>query len=112
MLAYHVEWYLREALAPLLFHDTNLAAARAERASPVAKTEPSEAAKAKKATKRSSDGHPVMSFADLMAHLGTLTRNIMRVPLRPEHRLTLCSKLTPLQEATFTLLDINSMRVQ
>jgi hypothetical protein len=53
-----------------------------------------------------------MSFADLMAHLGTLTRNIMRVPLRPEHRLTLCSKLTPLQEATFTLLDINSMRVQ
>jgi transposase len=112
MLAYHVEWYLREALAPLLFHDTDLAAARAERASPVAKTEPSEAAKAKKATKRSPDGHPVMSFADLMAHLGTLTRNIMRVPLRPEHRLTLCSKLTPLQEATFTLLDINSMRVQ
>jgi transposase len=112
MLAYHVEWYLREALAPLLFHDTDLAAARAERASPVAKTEPSEAAKAKKATKRSPDGHPVMSFADLMAHLGTLTRNIMRVPLRPKHRFTLCSKPTPLQEATFRLLDINPMRVQ
>src|SRR6201993_1076939 len=71
MLAYHVEWHLRDALAPLLFHDTGLDAARAARTSPVAKTEPSETAKAKKATKRSADGHPVTSFADLMAHLGT-----------------------------------------
>src|ERR1700719_994695 len=75
MLAYHVEWLLREALAPLLFHDTELNTARAERTSPVAKTEPSDAAKAKKATKRSADGHPVMSFGDLIAHLGTFTRN-------------------------------------
>jgi transposase len=112
MLAYYVEWPLREALAPLLFHDTNLEAARAERSSPVAKTEPSEAAQAKKATKRSADGHPVMCFADLMAHLGTMTRNIMRVPLRPKHRFTLCSTPTPLQEAAFRLLDINPMRVQ
>src|SRR5437870_13892826 len=52
MLAYHLEWHLRDALAPLLFHDTDRDAARAERTSPVAKTEPSEAAKAKKATKR------------------------------------------------------------
>src|SRR5271165_5521104 len=52
MLAYHVEWHLRQALAPLLFHDTDIAAARAERPSPVAKTEPSPAAQAKKATKR------------------------------------------------------------
>ena len=112
MLAYHVEWLLREALAPLLFHDTDLDAARAERTSPVAKTEPSEAAKVKKATKRSADGHPVMGFPDLMAHLGTLTRNTMRVPLRPKHRFTLCSKPTPLQEAAFKLLDLNPMRVQ
>lgn len=112
MLAYHVEWLLREALAPLSFHDTELEAARAERDSPVAKTEPSEAARAKKATKRSTDGHPIMSFADLMAHLGTLTRNTVRVPLRPKHRLTLYSKLTPLQQAAFELLDVNPTRVQ
>jgi transposase len=112
MLAYHVEWHLREAMAPLLFHDTDLAAAKAERASPVAKTEPSEAAKAKKATKHSADGHPVMCFADLIAHLGTLTRNTMRVPLRPKHRFTLYSNPTPLQEAAFKLLDLNPMRVQ
>jgi transposase len=106
MLAYHVEWLLREALAPLLFHDTELDAARAERTSPVAKTEPSDAAKAKKATKRSADGHPVMSFADLIAHLGTFTRNTMRVPLRPKHRFTLYPKPTPLQQAAFKLLDL------
>src|SRR5246127_5543228 len=41
MLAYHVEWHLRQALAPLLFHDTELNAARAERSSPVVSTEPS-----------------------------------------------------------------------
>ena len=112
MLAYHVEWHLREALAPLLFHDTDREAARAERSSPVAKTEPSEAAKAKKATKRSADGQRVMSFADLLAHLGTLTRNTMRVPSRPKHRFTLYSRPTPLQEAAFRLLDINPVRVQ
>jgi transposase len=112
MLAYHVEWHLREALAPLLFHDTDLAAARAERTSPVARTEPSETVKAKKATKHSPDGHPIMGFADLMAHLGTLTRNTMRVPLRPKHRFTLYAKPTPLQQAAFRLLELNPMRVQ
>ncbi len=112
MLAYHLEWHLRDALAPLLFHDTDRDAARAERTSPVAKTEPSEAAKAKKATKRSADGLRVMSFADLIAHLGTLVRNTMRVPLRAKHRFTLHSRPTPLQEAAFKLLDLDPLRVQ
>jgi transposase len=112
MLAYHVEWHLRHALAPLLFHDTDLAAARAERTSPVAATEPSESAKSKKATKRSAEGHRVMSFADLMTHLGTLVRNTMRVALRPKHRFTLYSTPTALQEAAFRLLDLNPLRVQ
>jgi len=89
MLAYHVEWHLRQALAPLLFHDTDLAAAKAERTSPVAATEPSDAVTAKKITRRSADGQRVMSFADLVAHLGTLVRNTMRAPQAPLH--------TPLQ---------------
>jgi hypothetical protein len=112
MLAYHVEWHLRQALAPLLFHDTDLDAAGAERRSPVASTEPSEAAKSKKATKRSADGHRVMSFADLVVHLGTLVRNTMRVPARPSHRFALYSRPTALQEAAFRLLAIDPSRVQ
>ena len=112
MLAYHVEWHLRDALAPLLFHDTDLEAARAERPSPVVKTEPSEAVKEKKATKRSADGHRVMSFAGLVAHLGTFTRNTMRVPTNQQHRFTLYPRPTPLQEAAFRLIDIDPARVQ
>jgi transposase len=112
MLAYHVEWHLRQALAPLLFHDTALAAAKAERTSPVAATEPSDDAKAKKATKRSAEGQPVMSFADLLAHLGTFVRNTMRVPARPNHRFTLHSTATTLQEAAFEPLGLDPVRVQ
>jgi hypothetical protein len=54
--AYRVEWHLRQVLAPYLFHDTDLEAARAERSSPVAAKEPSPAAKYKK---RSSSAMPI-----------------------------------------------------
>jgi hypothetical protein len=112
MLAYHVEWHLRGALAPLLFHDTDLAAARAERSSPIVSTEPSDLAKAKKATKRSANGLPITGFAGLMTHLGTLTCNTMRVPLRTDHRFTLYADPTKLQQDAFRLLNIQPMRVQ
>jgi len=112
MLAYHVEWHLRDALASLLFHDEDLDAAKAERTSPVASTDPSEAVKAKKATKRSADGLRVMGFGDLMDHLGTLTRNTVRAPLNPSHPFTVQAKPTPLQEAVFRLIGVDPARVQ
>jgi transposase len=112
MLAYHVEWHLRQALAPLLFHDTDTAIARTQRASPVAAAEPSKMAKAKKASKRNADGMSVMRFADLMDHLGTLTRNTMRVSRQANHRFTQFASPTPIQEAAFRLLDLEPMRVQ
>src|SRR5881227_3510692 len=84
----------------------------AVRAPPVANTEPSDPVKAKKATKRSTGGQRVMSFADLIAHLGTLVRNTMRVPSRPKHRFKLHSTPTALQEAAFKLLDLDPLRVQ
>jgi hypothetical protein len=112
MLTYHVEWHLRQALAPLLFHDTDIELARTQRASPVASTEPSKLAKTKKATKRNADGLPVMRFADLMDHLGTLTRNSMRVSLQANHRFTLFASPTSIQETAFRLLDLEPMRVQ
>src|SRR6202048_1278828 len=112
MLAYHVEWHLRQVLAPLLFHDTDLDAARAERSSPVAATEPSATARAKKATKRNANGDRINSFAGLIDHLGTLTRNTMRMPLAAKHPFTLLSKSTPLQEATFKLVGFDPKRVQ
>lgn len=112
MLAYHVEWHLRQTLAPLLFHDTDLDAARAQRSSPVVSTEPSVTAKSKKAIKRNANGDRVHSFAGLIDHLGTMTRNTMRMSLAAKHRFTLLSKPTPLQEAAFLLLGFDPKRVQ
>jgi len=112
MLAYHVEWHLRRALAPLLFHDTEIVAARAERPSPVAKTEPSEAVKAKKRSKRTPDGLRVMGFAELLDHLGTLARNTVRTPFHGDHRFVLHATPTPLQAEAFRLLDLDPVRVQ
>lgn len=78
MLAYHVEWHMRQALAPLLFDDHDRAAGEALRPSPVAKATPSPAARRKAATKRTDDGLPVHSFRSLLADLATLTRNTVR----------------------------------
>jgi transposase len=55
MLAYYVEWHMRERLKPLLFDDEYLDEASASRASPVVKAIRSEHAKAKDASKR-ADG--------------------------------------------------------
>ncbi len=73
MLAYYVEWHLRAAWAPILFHEHDRDAAQQERASPVAAADISEAAKRKRGRRRSDDGLPVTSFGDLLAHLATLT---------------------------------------
>ena len=78
MLAYYLEWHMRQTLAPVLFDDHDRAAAQALRASPVAKAQSSPAAKRKAKTKRTDDGLPVHSFRTLLADLATLTRNTVR----------------------------------
>jgi hypothetical protein len=79
MLAYYLKWHMRQALAPILFDNHDRAAAEAVRTSPVAKAQPSTAAKRKAATKRTDDGLPVHSFRSLLADLATLTRNTVRL---------------------------------
>src|SRR6516164_785599 len=74
MLAYQVEWHLRQVLAPLLFQDAEIDVMRAARVSPVAPTQASAAANSKKAIKRNANGERVHSFAGLMDHLGSMTR--------------------------------------
>lgn len=112
MLAYYVEWHLRHLLAPLLFHDTDIDRLRAARPSPVAATEPSPSARSKKAIKRNAHGDPIHGFSGLMDHLGSMTRNTMRMSQAKKHRFTLLSKSTPLQDEAFKLLGVDPMRVQ
>src|SRR6478609_9931830 len=59
MLAYYVEWHMRQRLKPMLFDDEHLEQASAARPSPVAKALRSEHAKAKDASKTADDGTPL-----------------------------------------------------
>jgi len=106
MLAYHLEWHMRQALAPILFDDHDRAAGEALRASPVAKAKPSPAAKRKAKTKRTDDGLPVHSFRTLLADLATLTRNIVRSANAPA--TVLLASPTKSQQRAFDLLGVKS----
>jgi transposase len=73
MLAYYVEWHMREAWRELMFADEDLE--RKKHRDPVAAAERSEAALEKIATRTLKDGSPVHSFRTLIAELSTIVRN-------------------------------------
>ena len=105
MLAYYVEWHMRQALKPLLFDDHDPADAERQRASVVQKAQRSRAAKAKASSKRTADDLPVHSFRTLLADLGTLTVNTMRVA-DGDATFTLLTEPTPVQKRCFELLGV------
>ena len=82
LLAYYVEWHLRQAWASLPFEDEELAVDRPRR-DPVAPTQASASARLKKKTHVTSGGLPVQSFRTLLAHLGTRCRNTCVVSADP-----------------------------
>jgi hypothetical protein len=106
MLAYYLEWHMRQDLKPIIFEDHDKATALAARRSIVAKAERSEAADKKVATKRTDDGLPVHSFRSLLADLATVTRNTMAMVQSKETTFVLYPKFTPIQQRAFQLLDI------
>jgi transposase len=78
MLAFYVEWHMREAWRELMFADTDQAA-KATR-DPVAPAKRSASAQRKAQTKLLDDEQPAHSFATLMAEMATLVRNTCRTP--------------------------------
>ena len=78
MLAYYVEWHMREAWRELMFADTDQQA-KATR-DPVAPAVRSAAALTKLARLTLDDGTPAHSFCTLMAELATIVRNTCRMP--------------------------------
>jgi transposase len=75
MLAYYVEFHLRQAWQELLYHDEG----GSQRKTPVAPVSPSAEGKAKKATGRSKDGLPLQTFAGLLKSLASLSRSQVRL---------------------------------
>ena len=108
MLAYHVQWQLERAWAPLLFRDEE----RPELDDPVAPAERSDAALAKARTQRLPDGSPVHSFGTLLGELATLTRNrVVPTGAPDEAAFDIVAIPTPLQARALSLLELTPSSV-
>jgi transposase len=78
MLAYYVEWHMREAWRELMFADEDQAAKLVR--DPVAPAKRSNAAMKKVHSRTLEDGTPAHSYATLMKGLETVVRNTCRTP--------------------------------
>ena len=76
MLAYYVEWHMRDAWRALMFADEDQEAKLTR--DPVAAAMRSDAAMKKVQSRILDDGSPVHSFQTLIAHLQTIVRNTCR----------------------------------
>ena len=72
VLAYYLEWHLRQSWAKLLYGDEELDQVRQTR-DPVAPAKPAASARRKKNTHRTADGLQGQPFSSLLEHLGNLT---------------------------------------
>jgi hypothetical protein len=84
MLAYHVEWHMRERLRPILYDDHD----------------------------RADEGTALTSFRDLLRHLATQTFNSVTTPINPNYSFTVTATPTDLQRKAFELLGVKPLRVQ
>jgi transposase len=106
MLAYYVEWHMREALAPLLFQDEEVSVQRTKR-DPVAPAMQSASVLQKKRSRVTEDGYAVHSFETLINELGTRCRNRCRIKSdteeKPFYQLT---EYTAVQKRALQLLGL------
>jgi hypothetical protein len=101
LLAYHLLFELQHRLEAMLYTDHTPIAP----ADPVAPAKRSPAAKRKNASHRTPDGLPVYDLADLIAELGTICRNHLRIG-EPAHTFTRLTTPNPVQAKALELLDI------
>src|SRR6202047_690255 len=107
MLAYYVEWHMRQALAPILFDDDDPAAAEAARPSVVAPAQRSPRAQRKALTKLTADGTPLHSFHTLLSDLATVAKTRILPNTQDAVPFDLITTPTPLQQRAFDLLGVN-----
>jgi transposase len=105
MLAYYVEWHMREAWRELMFADEDLE--RKKHRDPVAAAERSEAALEKVATRKLKDGSLVHSFRTLLEDLSTIVRNTCeaRVGNRSGSTFQMTTLPNPAQQLALNLLQ-------
>lgn len=107
MLAYYVEWHMRQALAPILFDDHDFISSSRKRKSVVAPAERSNTAKSKAQRKRTPDDLPVHSFQTLLADLATIVKNRVQSNLSGTNiTFDKITEPTPLQYKALDLLGV------
>ena len=112
MLAYYVEWHMRQRLKPLLFDDEEPEGAQTARASVVAPSETSPSAQDKARRKRTASGEPVHSFRTLLDDLATIAKNRIAAPLANAEPFDLVTRPTALQRQAFKRLGVRLERTQ
>ncbi len=107
MLAYYIEWHMRQALASLLFDEDAPQQATAKRLSVVAKAPRSDSALGKVKRKQTLEELPVHSFQSLLADLATVVKNRIQPRLETASAFDKITQPTPLQQKAFELLGVH-----
>jgi len=106
MLAYYVEWHMRQLLAPILFDDDDKPQAQAARTSIVAPAQRSQAAQRKARTKQTSQGIKVHSFQTLLGDLATIVKNRIQPKDKNIAAFDMLTQTTMIQQRAFDLLGV------
>ena len=106
MLAYYVEWHMRQLLAPILFDDDDKPQAQAARASIVAPAQRSTTAKLKALTKQTRDGMKVHSFQTLIGDLATVVKNRIQPADKNIAVFDMLTQPTAIQQRALDLLGV------
>jgi len=106
LLAYYLEWHLRQAWAPLLFQDEQPPLAH----DPVAKAERSPAAKRKASTQKTADGDTCHSFTSLLAELALIVRDTNQITGTDATFLKV-TKANDVQRRALELIDLDPDRL-
>jgi hypothetical protein len=106
LLAYYVEWHMRERLAPLLFDDDDPEAGQALRSSVVQPAQRSPEALAKASTRRTPEGFAVQSFQTLLQNLGTIVKNRIQPKLQGSPAFDAVTRPSAMQQRAFALLEV------
>jgi transposase len=107
MLAYYVEWHMRQRLAPILFDDDAKLQAQATRKSIVAPAQRSASAKLKALTKHTSEGAKVHSFRTLLGDLATIVKNRIQPTGKHIAVFDMLTQPTAIQQHAFDLLGVS-----
>jgi transposase len=106
MLAYYVEWHMRQALATMLFDEDDPLGALSKRSSAVAPAQRSSSATTKAQRKRTKDNLPVHSFQTLIKDLATIIKDRVQPRLSGAPAFDKITIPTPIQQQAFRLLGV------